>query len=345
MEKENRAICVSYNVVIPVFNLIVDTGMEKILQFNYKPARTTPQEIILDSFTIALFRWDVNDKSVSNILEQYCPPKSLPDKFDFFDAFPPQYASAMLIVQVRELYPPGPGQDILVKLSNSVYAEQIIPCLEYSLKLHHDAEPHFYKGYCFKNRVNTGTIMHWPIKEMQGPPMRIDRDAFDHISRLLFTLLGISESHRDSVGYRVLQIAMRYYVLSSRQTDYDIIFLMLMIAFEAICKKSDEESVSRARACFGRLLAESKKEYSQISRFMSEDPNEKGCCFLRNAIVHGDVNTGSVRSQTFWDLKRYLRRAIVRLIDALDKSNIDPSNYYDSLDRYVNSRFSELPTK
>lgn len=344
MGKQNNVLSVLWSVVIPLFNVNIGTDEQKTLEFTWKPTQTVLQDIILDNLTITLFNWDSKDNVPKDILKQYCRAESLPEKFDFFDAFPQRYASAMLIVQVCELYPPGPGQDILAELSNSFYADQIIRSFQQSLKLYDDTEPHFYKGYYFKNGVNTGTVIHWPIKEMQGPPLQIDKGVLNSVNKLFFDLLAINEWHRDSVGHRVIEIALKYYILSSRQTEYDVIFLFLMIAFEALFKKSDKEFVSKARVRFSRLLAESKAEYSQISRFMSEDKRYKGCCFLRNAIVHGDENANSVKSQTFWDLKRYVRKAIVRIVDATIKSNIDETNYYDSLEQYVNSRFSALPT-
>lgn len=344
VDKQNNTVSALYGVVIPLFNVNIGTEGRNLFQFTFKPAMTALEGILLDNFTITLFKWDSTDNASKKNLEQYYHTKSLPENFDFFDAFPQQHASGMLIVQVRELYSPGPGQNILAQLSNSIYADQIISSFERALKLYDDTEPHFYKGYYFRNGVNTGVI-HWPIKEMQGQPMRIDKDVLNSLNKLFFDLLTIDSSHRNSVGHRVIEIALRYYILSSRQTEYDVIFLMLMIAFEALFKKPNEDSISSARARFCKLLAESKAEHSQISKFMSEDKNVKGCCFLRNAIVHGDESTSSIGSQTFWNLKRYIRKAILRLVDAITNSNIDLSNYYDSLDQYVNSRFMGLPTK
>lgn len=345
MGEQNNVLSVLWSVVIPLFNVNIGTDGQKTLEFTWKPTQTALQDIILDYLTITLFKWDSKDSVPKEILEKYCHTESLPEKFDFFDAFPQRYASAMLIVQVCELYPPSPGQDILAKLSNSFYADQIIRSFQQSLKLYDDTEPHFYKGYYFKNGVNTGTVIHWPIKEMQGSPMQIDKGVLNSVNKLFFDLLAINEWHRDSVGHRVIEIALKYYILSSRQTEYDVIFLFLMIAFEALFKKSDKKSVSKARVRFSRLLAESRAEYSQISKFMSENPNDRGCCFLRNALVHGDEDASSIRSQTFWDFKKYMRKAIVRIVDATTKSKLDETNYYDSLEQYVNSRFANLPTK
>lgn len=345
VDEQNNAVSALYSVAIPLFNVDISAEGQNVLQFTFKPARTALEAILLDNFTITLFKWDSTDDVSKKKLEQYCHTKSLPEDFDFFDAFPQQHASGMLIVQVRELYSPGPGQNILEQLSNSFYADQIISSFERALKLYDDTEPHFYKGYYFRNGVNTGVIKHWPIKEMQGQPMQIDKDVLNSLNKLFLNLLTIDSSHRHSVGHRVIDIALRYYILSSRQTEYDVIFLMLMIAFEALFKKPNEVSISSARARFCKLLAENKAEHSQISKFMSEDKNVKGCCFLRNAIVHGDESASSIRSQTFWNLKSYIRKAIIRLVDATTNSNIDLSNYYDSLDHYVNSGFVGLPTK
>jgi len=345
MDEQNNVVSVLWSVVIPLFNVNINTGERKTLEFTWKPTQTALKDIILDNITITLFKWDSKDNVPKEKLEPDCHTESLPEKFDFFDAFPQRYASAMLIVQVCELYPASPGQAILAKLSNSFYADQIIRSFQQALKLYDDTEPHFYKGYYFKNGVNTGTVIHWPIKEMQGLPMQIDKGVLNSVNKLFFGLLAINEWRRDSVGCRVIQIALKYYDLSSRQTEYDVIFLFLMIAFEALFKKSAEESISKARVRFSKLLAESRAEYSQISKFMSEDPNDKGCCFLRNAIVHGDENANSVGSKTFWDLKKYMRKAIISIVDATTKSKLDETNYYDSLEQYVNSRFANLPTK
>lgn len=332
-----------FTVIVPLFNVDFTCDPGKIKQFGYTPSANAPSDIIFEKLTISLFKWARNDPNSRSALDRFCHYESLPENFDLFNVFPTLYADTILVVEVIECYPPTPHQQFLLRISNSMYADQAVRSFIAALKLYDEKEPHVYKGFCFKNRESTGIEIHWPIKEMQGPRMTIDNTQLKDLTNLFFDLILLELRHRDSTGHRVNLLAQRYYVLSSTQTEYDVIFLFLMIAFEALLKSSDEESVSQARRRFGKLLSNKKSDYSILSKFMSEDPNDKGCCYLRNALVHGDENAETIGSQLFWELKEYIRIAIVRLLNAMKTSKVDRQNYYQTLDQFIDERFDTLP--
>jgi hypothetical protein len=332
-----------FAVIVPLFNVDFSCDSGKIKQFRFQPSVSAPSDIIFEELTISLFKWARNDPNSQRAIELFCPFESLPHNYDLFDAFPTLQANTILVVEVIEGYTPNTHQKILLGISNSMYADQAVRSFVAALKLYDEKEPHVYKGFYFKNRKSTGGVIHWPIKEMQGPRMTIDTTQLNNLTELFFDLLLLELSHRESTGHRVNLLAQRYYVLSSTQTEYDVIFLFLMIAFEVLLKNSDKESVSHAKRRFGKLLSNKKSDYSRFSKFMSEDPNDKGCCYLRNALVHGDENAESIGSELFWELKKYIRIAIVRLLKAMKTSKVDCQNYYHTLDEFINERFDMLP--
>ena len=117
-----------------------------------------------------------------------------------------------------------------------------------------------------------------------------------------------------------------------------------MIAFEALFKNADDQSITRAKSRFGKLISQTKAEYDVLSKFMSEEPKKPGCCFYRNAILHGDETFSSINSRTFWKLKGHIRKALITILAEVTSETIDKHDYYKSLDIYVEDRFRNLPT-
>lgn len=338
------SIPVEYTILVPLYNVDLSLEPGKLKIFSFQPPQGQSRDIILDTVTISLLRWNPEDILSQKTIERYCSFNNLPQNFAFFDAFPQQTAGVVLVIQTKEIYPATKHQEILLQSSDSIYAEPIVEAFVMALKLFDNKEPHVYKGYYFKNKQATGVVIHWPIKEMQGTRMLLDDATLNSLNNLFFDLLALTSTHPNCTGHRVGQIAQRYYILTSSQTEYDVIFLFLMIAFEALFKRNEEEYVSKARQRFCKLLADKKSEYLKLSDFMSEDPRIKGCCYLRNALVHGNENSSSVNSRIFWELKYYIRVAILRVFTAMKESKIDRVDYYDSLERYIEERFSKLLT-
>jgi hypothetical protein len=339
----------TYKVVIPLFNVQIEGENRHTFQFslpefiprlNYHLlGEGTPSATIKDArIILEVLPWDRQNLTYRKMLERSCALTDLPEDFDQFQH---HIASAIFIAEVKEFYTDGPAGDVLHQLANSPYTDACVSAFLAALKLYDDSEPHNYRGFYFKNSGSSGLQLFWPIKEMQGPPMNIDRDSLDQIKDLFRKIWFIKSAFSDSIGHRVINLSTDYYVLSSTQTEYHIIFLFLMVAFEALFKKPDEQSVSKARARFAKLIANTKTEYNEISTFMSEDPKDKGCYCLRKAIVHGFES--SVHSDTFWKLKGYLRRALVSVIPLVSSSQIDRADYYNSLDQYAERRFRGLP--
>jgi len=335
------SVTVEFSLLVPLYNVDLSGDMGRVLKYEF-PLASAEGDMVLESFCISLFRWEPGNPEALSALDLYASVTDLPKEFAFFDKFPQRTATVILVVQTKERYLASPHLSILLQLGNSRYIDTVVKAFVTGLKLSNDAEPHVYKGFYFKNRHSTGLVYHWPIKEMQGLPLHMDAATLNNMLTLFRGILVLESTHHQSTGHRVAKLAQRYYILSSTQTEFDVIFMFLMIAFEAMFKRKEEESVSSARRRFCKLVAERKSDYSKLSDFMSEDPAKKGCCYLCNAIVHGDEASSSVGSQRFWELKKHLRVAMVRLIFAIKDSKIDRDNYYDSLDWYVEDRFVGL---
>ena len=336
---------VERKIFIPLFFVkleeIFETKFDKPkfvppVTFHTIEEQTPPLEVSDAVFEIKLFPFNGQDLAQLESFNDCFPVKSLEQGYDkfYFDR-----AQSAILFTITESYTQAPGVDILIKTNNSLYEHDLISAFLRALKLYDDTEPHYLRGYHSKNGELLSMQTWWPLKEMQGTQMEINHKDFDEIICLSNLIWELNSKHRESTASRIFNLAVFYFLLSATQTEYNVIFIFLMIAFEALFKESDEESVSRAKARFGKLIAETKAEYTEISKFISEDPSEQGCCFLRNAIVH------NIRSETFWTLKKYIRRGLRRVLEVISTGEVDLHNYYCSLDTYVETRFSGLPTK
>lgn len=160
-------------------------------------------------------------------------------------------------------------------------------------------------------------------------------------AQAFFRAWHVRTGARQYPSFKIVALAMEYYYLSSTITETRTIFLYLMIAFEALFKRKDEESASAASARFAKLVASSKAQFNEIRRFMWNTKEAPGCCQMRNEIVHGGV--APLELGTYWKLRDILRSAIEQLLRLVIGGAIDKASYYESVCRIVDERFRSLP--
>jgi hypothetical protein len=228
-------------------------------------------------------------------------------------------------------------------LSTNPYEINLVDSLLDAIRLISGNEPHQYKGYHFINNRRVDTLTKWPLSEFQGPQVNLNAHDLNEIKNLLLNIWRIRSESNKSKSCRILIRALEYYYLSSTMTQTTTIFLHLMIAFEALFKAQNEKSVSAASSRIAKLLANTKSDYNDIHSFMWNLKKNDGCCQIRNHVVHGDFT--SIPTAMFWRLRNLLRYAIVNIMMLILSSQIDPQDYYVSLDSYANNRFSELSNK
>lgn len=336
-------------IFVPLYNTRVDDFLESDFKTpdSLRPARVhsvdpsiEPIDITIEKIHVTICPLNRHDKGQYRKLEKLFPVNDLEDDFDKFDF---HNAQAAAIFSITENHPDTTYGFETCKSSNSGYELSFLTAFCSALKLYNDCEPHYFRGYHAKDQILINIVTTWPLKEMQGSKLYIGRTEFNEILELCNKIWSFNSKNKGSRAAKIFNIAASYYLLSATQTEYNIIFIFLMIAFEALFKSSDEDSIGRAKSRFGKLIAHSKAEYSNISKFMSENPKNPGCCFMRNSLLHGDEKFSSVNSRTFWQLKKYIRAALIDIMYSVSTGLIDKHDFYKTMDIYVENRFNQLP--
>jgi hypothetical protein len=143
----------------------------------------------------------------------------------------------------------------------------------------------------------------------------------------------------------VLRLAMEYHRLSFTLERVDHAFLILMVAFEAMFKKKDEDGSNHAAGRIGRLLgAATKEDCSAITKEFDTGPD----CFreIRNDIAHGDTSLSlATVTNKYTSLYRHVTAAIVKLLSLPAGSLDDTKDYYDEISRITKERYDPLPRR
>lgn len=249
-----------------------------------------------------------------------------------------KHATAVLVIEFDQVYP-----RIAAPLlsSRNPYESNIAESILDALRLLSGQEPHPYKGFHLNDGKFVNVIIKWPLVEIQGAPIEIASLDPAKIENVFYQAWRVRTAAKQYPSFRIVLLALEYYYLSSTMTQFRTIFLYLMIAFEAMFKMNDEDSASAASSRLARLLAENKKQYTEITRFMWNTKEKAGCCQVRNEIVHGNVS--SLKSDMYWKLRGLLRVGILRIASLLVAGEIDKHSYYDSLSDFLNRRFGALP--
>lgn len=247
-------------------------------------------------------------------------------------------ATALLLVEFDQIFPANIAS--FTTMPTNPYGINLIDSLLDAVRLISGNEPHQYKGYHFNNNQIVDTLTKWPLAEFQGPEVNLNAYDLNEIKKLLLNIWRIRSGSSKSKSCRILILALEYYYLSSTMTQTRTIFLYLMIAFEALFKAQDEKSASVASSRLAKLLANKKSDYNDIHSFMWDQKGNDGCCQIRNHVVHGDFTP--IPNNVFWRLRSILRYAIVSIVHLILSSQIDPQDYYVSLNSYTNNRYAEL---
>jgi len=142
---------------------------------------------------------------------------------------------------------------------------------------------------------------------------------------------------------RVLRLAMEYHRLAFTLERVDHAFLILMVAFEAMFKKKDEDNASRAAQRIGRLLGATKSKCMSIQKDFFDN---RGDWFskIRNDIAHGDTSLSlATVASKYPSLYRHVSTAIITLLNLPSGSIDDTKDYYDEISRLTEARFIGLP--
>jgi hypothetical protein len=147
---------------------------------------------------------------------------------------------------------------------------------------------------------------------------------------------------------RVQRLAMNYHRVSFTLEDPAHAFLLLMVVFEGMCKKSIERNAAMAAYRMGRLAGTTQAECGDIVRQFYHDSTYT-FCRIRNDIAHGDTTLSQQTvTDTYPCLYRYVTTATTRLLNLTSGPgpgyDIDTSlDYYDQIEAYVDRRFATLP--
>lgn len=289
------------------------------------------------------------------------PPNLLPGDFDIFDnlgwfAARPgpgglggfqtittlsakKVSAALLVVDFNQ-----PCPDNAVPLSANPYESDLVESLLDAMRLYFGREPHPYKGYHITDNELLDSVIKWPLTEIQGDPLKPHKAHLSQVKEAFRQVWSIRTSARKSASCRIITLAIEYYYLSSTMTETRTIFLYLMIAFEALFKAPDEKAAGPAASRFAKLLASTKRQKNEINTFMWNSRKREqppSCCQLRNDIVHG--RTSSLRMRTYWQLRNFLRRAILQVVFLVLTNQVDRHSYYASVSKFINQRFEDLP--
>jgi hypothetical protein len=164
---------------------------------------------------------------------------------------------------------------------------------------------------------------------------------FDRCRSTIETLL--SKVWNNTTFDKVLRLAMEYHRLAFTLERVEHAFLILMVAFEAMFKKKDEDNTTRAAQRIGRLLGATKAECMSIQKdFYDNQGNWFGK--IRNEIAHGDTSLSiTTVASKYPSLYRHVTAGIVKLLNLPCGSLDSTKDYYDEISKHNDARFSGLP--
>lgn len=275
-------------------------------------------------------------------LFKYAPEGTLND-FIFIhrsERFFPPLTNVMLVVDVIQ-----PLSEDRKVSSQTREAAEIFHSILSSLRLHTSSGLDYEHSYLFREPI----IGHTIIKPHTVPIL------FSHLGHGLssvpqdqhgpcintFEILLNQKLDESTTFGKILNLALDYHRTCLTLEDVNHAFLILMVAFEALFKKTEEKNVDCASGRIARLISTSRAECQNIrEQFYGE--SDDAFTKLRNSIAHGDTSLDykTVKS-SFPIVYKYVTKANIALIQ-LPLGEIG-EQYYDDLNSYVDRRFSELP--
>ncbi len=143
------------------------------------------------------------------------------------------------------------------------------------------------------------------------------------------------EWDENSTFDKMLKLAIDYQETALCLTNSEHGFLILMVAVEALFKKTETENASHPSNRIAKLLCTSRRGRKDIAR------DFKLLFKVRNSIAHGnpDFDVNEIKDQ-YPLLYQYLTAAIIELLHLPE--GVIGESYYDDLTVYVNRRYDDL---
>ncbi len=248
-------------------------------------------------------------------------------------------AETLLVVSLVQAIPPMLANSI-GGLTNNPYEYTLTESFLYSLQLFSRNIPQFWKGFHFANGRFTNMISKWPFAEVTGDQLKLEKQDMDRLKHLFRKIWFIHVSANKKIGLSRINLAVEYFYLSSTIANRQTAFLYLMIAFEALFKKSSEKNLSQASNRIAKFLAHSREECRKLNRWAWSTKDNPGFSQLRNSIVHG--GGVGIKPETFKRLREMLRICILELSELAVIGQIDCTAYDESIHSYCEKRFQEV---
>ena len=237
-------------------------------------------------------------------------------------SFPPSMiivgpATSYLTVDVTHEY-----KDELRVASNTLECVRIGPSILNALRLISSRGLLEYGSYYFSSTkrssrfYTSSVIAQFPFSHLGHGSSRLREADFPTCQSLFETLLHkLHNSGRKSD--KLLELALQYHKVAFNLEKVEHCFLILMIIFESMFKKSSEGNISKAAKRIGEKLGHTRAEKDSIRKdFDSNSANTFGK--LRNSIAHGDSRLDlQIVIDKYPTLYGYVTRAIRVYIDSL----------------------------
>lgn len=294
--------------------------------------------------------WEIFQKFDKKAITQFSTPQRSIYNFGMT-------AFHFLIVDVQEQQPSDLLEDsaffheLLEDIAFSPDLFHITHSILQSLHLHSRNGISFERTYSF--RIPCRELRHYK-SEYNLPNIRFWASELDRLSVLpekrfddcknTFSSLLIKRTLQKSTYRHFLYMVLRYHQATFNMAEFSHKFLILMVIFESIFKREDESNSGQAALRISKLISKVKSEQKGIQEnFFGNQPD--GFCKIRNLIAHGDpsLNEQIVESR-YPLLYKYVTKAIIKFIE-IPSGAIDYSkNYYDEIERYINSHYITLPS-
>lgn len=148
----------------------------------------------------------------------------------------------------------------------------------------------------------------------------------------------LKNNFNDKSIYKIIQLSLAYHMTTFHLQTIEHSFLILIVIFETLFKKESERNADKAAYRISKLISSDSANQLIIKEEFFKLNTHDSFCNLRNDIAHGNPNLStSDVSIKYPILYGYITRAIIKIIE-ISVTDIDKSkDYYDELDKYLNS--------
>src|SRR3990172_3906465 len=323
----------AFRSITPIFNFTLGTDFSHSGAF--KEA----------SFNISLRKYEPGKKSYDELMK-YADKTSRSQltSIHIYTKGPMILAEFFLVVDVIH-----PSNEDLKVSTNSYESVHILKTILDSLRLHSSngllCDKTFY--FSFPQHSHGGTAYGSPLIN-QNPFLHLNglsvlRESEFEKCRSTFDILLNKKWNNNVTLDKLLVLAIEYHkaVFSFQAIEHG--FLILMVIFEALFKKDNNENRTQASMRISKLISVAKKDQKKIHKEFSVDTNN--FYDLRNNIAHGDPSLDQAVIKTKYKaLYQYITMAIIKLISITDGQVNHGVNYYDEVTRLIDRHFNSLPS-